>query len=99
MSRWEQDEAEQRAYEKHMQAMYDEQRRVQECAEEDAWLRAEVERLKAENEMLRAERPAVVAWLRECADTAHTRDASGELRWAAIRIEQGAHRDRPEEAK
>ena len=67
MSRWEQEEAEKEAYEKHMQAMYDEQRRMQECAEEDAWLRAEVERLKAENEVLRRERAAVVAWLREWA--------------------------------
>lgn len=90
MSRyWEQDEAEQEAYEKHMQAMYDEQRRMQECAEEDAWLRAEVERLKAENEVLRRERAAVVAWLREQAESTNFRPRGCPL---ADAIENGEHR-------
>lgn len=64
MSRREQEEAEQRAYEKHMQAMYDEQHQMQQLAEEAAWLRGEVARLNAENDVLRGERAAVVAWLR-----------------------------------
>jgi len=37
------------------------------------------------------ERSAVAAWLRECAHTAHTGNTAGELLWAAIRIERGAH--------
>lgn len=41
---------------------------------------------------LSGERAAVVAWLRERADTAYTRDASGELRQAAYTIERGGHR-------
>jgi len=91
MSRWEQEEAEKKAYEKHMQAVYDEQQRLQQCAEEDAWLRAEVERLKAENEVLRGERAAVVAWLRR-----EMQPCSGPVRstlaWAANGIECGEHR-------
>ena len=84
MSRWEQEEAEKKAYEKHMQAVYDEQQRLQQCAEEDAWLRAEVERLKAENEVLRGERAAVVAWLRR---------QGGRSAWTLTdAIERGEHR-------
>lgn len=96
MSRWEQEEAEKEAYEKHMQAMYDEQCRMQECAQEDAWLRAEVERLNAENDVLRGERAAVVAWLREWArPTDGYYDMS--VRWSVVMeaadiIERGEHR-------
>ena len=95
MSRWEQDEAEQEAYEKHMQAMYDEQCRMQQCAEEDAWLRAEVERLNAENDVLRGERAAVIAWLREgVAALSEPRLVSLEhlLSDMADAIERGEHR-------
>lgn len=94
MSRWEQEKAEQRTYEKHMQAMYDEQHQMQQLAEEDAWLRAEVERLNAENDVLRGERAAVVAWLRDVAETMnHNGDrCSGRVEDLADAIERGEHR-------
>jgi len=95
MSRWEQEEAEKEAYEKHMQAMYDEQCRMQECAQEDAWLRAEVERLNAENDVLRGERAAVVALLREeerLYEKHWSLHVASSLRRLCDIIERGEHR-------
>ena len=60
MTRQEQEEAEQAAYEEHMQALYDEQNWMQQMTEQVEQLQSEVERLRAEVER---ERAAVVAWL------------------------------------
>ena len=47
MSRWEQEEAERQAYEAHMQAMYDEQCRMQQLEEENEQLKADLAALSA----------------------------------------------------
>lgn len=91
MSRWEQEQAEQAAYEEHMQAMYDEQCRMQQIEEEEehARLRAEVERL---NEALRGERAAVVAYLRQSASVAvEFGGVADALTAEADAIERGEH--------
>jgi predicted RNase H-like nuclease (RuvC/YqgF family) len=93
--------AEQEAYEKQMQTMYDEQRRMQELTEEAEWLHGEVKRLKEENEELRGERAAVVAGLRAAANAEHPIERGvpslspagrGLLLLHADRIERGEHR-------
>ena len=62
---------------------------------------AEIERLRRENEELKAERPAVVAWLRERANAPHPIEAGeramspsgrGLLLLHADSIERGEHR-------
>lgn len=91
MNWWEQEEAEQQAYEAQMQAMYDEQQREQQTTEQLTWLQEEVARLKAENEVLRQERPAVVAWLREWADRVWHEDIKRAIAQEAYDIERGEH--------
>ena len=62
MTRQEQEEAEQAAYEAHMQALYDEQRSMQELTEEVARLRYEVERLTVENVRELARKPDTLTY-------------------------------------
>ena len=62
MTRQEQEEAEQAAYEAHMQALYDEQRSMQELTEEVARLRYEVERLTAESVRELARKPDTLTY-------------------------------------
>ena len=62
MTRQEQEEAEKAAYEAHMQALYDEQRSVQELTEEVARLRYEVERLTVENVRELARKPDTLTY-------------------------------------
>jgi hypothetical protein len=62
MTRQEQEEAEQAAYEAHMQALYDEQRSMQELTEEVARLRCEVERLTVENVRELARKPDTLTY-------------------------------------
>jgi small-conductance mechanosensitive channel len=93
MTRQEQEEAEQAAYEEHMQALYDEQNRMQQMTEQVEQLQNEVERLRAEVER---ERAAVVAYLRDQGD-----GEGGLHGWVmenlSNAIERGEHRREEEE--
>lgn len=92
MTRRDQEEAEQAAYEEYMQAMYDEQCRLQQLDDEHEWLRAEVKRLTAENEALRGERAAVVAALRSASNRGPMGLSLVDLDSIADAIERGEHR-------
>jgi len=91
MTRQEQEASEQAAYEEHMQALYDEQNWMQQMTEQVEQLQSEVARLRAEVER---ERAAVVAWLREVAETMNHNGGKccGLVDRLATEIVRGEHR-------
>jgi predicted RNase H-like nuclease (RuvC/YqgF family) len=90
MTRQEQEAAEQAAHEEHMQAMYDEQRSMQELTEQVEQLQSEVARLRGEVERERAD---VVAYLDYARTFPFTYDKIAPAIIDCLRelIEQGEH--------